>query len=263
VIPFTSQSEEPFNNPNVYQINTPQSNLYSKASLAFIGKYKRDNIILVSGDVSTSNQIDFIKTLKEDLQDKKISYKSVNLETGFFNDLNAQLSKDQRNVIVPADDSMETLSRLTAPLKMILDSHPDFQISLFGYPAWQAHIAKLYDSVDDFFLLNTSFYTAFYATPTSSDVKLFHNNFYKWYNRNLTNLFPKYGILGYDTGRYFILLINKYGMQFNNHINEMKYTGVQTDFCFQRVNVWGGFINTNMYLVDYNPDYSITKNLVK
>jgi LysM repeat protein len=264
IIPFTSKSDEPFNNPNVYQVNTPQPHLYSKASLAFINKYKNDNIILVSGGTNTSNKIDFINVLKEDLQDKKISYKTVDLEINILTELNIQLSKDRKNVIIPMDDSAETLARLTTPLKLMLESHPDLRISLFGYPEWQVHIAsKFADSSDDFFLLNTSFYTVFYTHPTYPEVKSFYNDFYQWYNRNLLNSFPKYGILGYDTGLYFIRLIHRYGTQFDSHVNDFGYNGIQIDFNFQRVNNWGGFINTNLYFVDYNPDYSITKNLIR
>jgi LysM repeat protein len=263
VIPFTSKSDEPYNNPKVYQINTPQSNLYSKASLAFLSKYKNDNIIVISGGANTSNQIDFIKVLKEDMQDKKISCKTIGIESNLSNDLITLLSKEKRNIIIPSDDSAETLSQLTTPLKQIVESHPEFQISLFGYPAWQVHIAKFADSSEDFFLLNTSFYTVFYSSPTLPEVRSFHNNFYKWYSRSLENSFPKYGILGYDTGLYFIQLIHNYGTQFENHVNELEYNGIQFDFNFQRVNNWGGFINTNLYFVDYNPDYSITKTIVK
>ncbi|GHT07402.1 peptidase M23 [Bacteroidia bacterium] len=263
VIPFTSKSDEPFNNPNVYQVNTPQPHLYSKASLAFINKYKNDNIILVTQDVPAPNQLDFIKVLKEDLQDKKISYKTVNLDINFLSDLNTQLSKDKKNVIIPMDDSAETLARLITPLKWMLESHPDLKVSLFGYLNWQSHIAKFADSSEDFFLLNTSFYTVFYANPTYPDVKSFYNNFYKWYSRNLLNYFPKYGILGYDTGLYFIRLIHNYGTLFDSHVNDLRDNGIQIDFQFQRVNNWGGFINTNLYIVDYNSDHTITKSIIR
>ncbi|MDR3340370.1 MAG: LysM peptidoglycan-binding domain-containing protein [Candidatus Symbiothrix sp.] len=263
IIPFTSRSDEAYNNPNVYQVNTPQPNLYSKASLAFINKYQNSNIILASVTTSASSSTEFIKVLKDDLNDKKITYTTIGLDTDFYNKLNAQLSSEKRNVIIPTDDSAETLSQLTTFLKLAADSHPDFRFALFGYPNWQVHLARFSDSSDDFFRLNTSFYTLFYTNPTAPEVKSFYNTFYKWYGKNLTNMFPKYGILGYDTGMYFIQLVNSYGTQFHNHLHELKYKGIQIDFNFQRVNNWGGFINTNLYVIDYNPDFSISKNLGK
>ena len=260
VIPFTSQSNEPFNNSDTYQVNTPQSNQYSKASLAFINKYGKDNIIVVSDDSGASNRKEFINILMQDLQDKNIPYKTVSLGVNFPNDVKTLLKTNQNNVFVPSDNSTETLSKLTVPLLSIADGQPDLSLSLFGYPEWQVNSAKF---STDFFRLNTTFYTVFYSDLTSPDVKSFYSSFYRWYARTLENNFPKYGILGYDTGMYFIRLIHTYGSPFDSHINDLQYKGVQTDFYFERVNNWGGFINTNMYLINYNPDYSITKSLVK
>ena len=260
VIPINSKSDEPFYNPNVYQVNMPQPYQYSKASLAFSNKYGRDNIIFVSDETGLSNQKEFIDLLKQDLQDKRIPYKTVTLNADFFNNIDSLLNKNQNNVIIPSDDSSETLSKLTAPLKSLLESQPGLSLSLFGYPGWQAYTAQY---SDDFFRLNTTFFTVFYSNPTSPEMKAFYSTFYKKYTRSLENTYPKLGMFGYDTGMYFIRLIHTYGSQFDSNINDLKYKGIQTDFNFERVNNWGGFINMNMYLISYNSDYSITKNLIK
>ena len=262
ILPLTSQSNEPINNTYIYQINTPQPYLYSKASQAFINKYKGDNIIIVTDETGDSNKKDFIELLKQDLQDKAVTYKTVSLGTDFYTNLTAALSLFQNNVIVPSSDSPETLSKIAPQLKSILDNQTSYvSISLFGYPAWQAYGTKF---SNDFFKLHTTFYTLFYSDPTSQDTKSFYSTFYKWFSRVLDNNYPKYGMLGYDTGMYFTRLIHTYGSSFNSHINDIKYKGVQTDFNFERLNNWGGFINTNMYLITYNnSDYSISKNLVK
>jgi hypothetical protein len=260
VIPLSSKSDEPFHNPNIYQINTPQSHLYSKASFAFSRKYGKDNIILVLNDSGASNQMDFINILKQDLHEQKIQYKTIKQGPNFFNDLQVLLNTNQKNVLLPSDDSAETLSVLTAVSKSIIENRPDLSLSLFGYPAWQVHSAKY---SDDFFRLNTTFYANFYANPTSPEIKEFYSLFYKWYLRMLENNFPKYGILGYDTGMYFIQLVHNYGSQFDAHVNNVHYTGIQTDFHFERLNNWSGFINTNMYLINYHSDYTITKSQIK
>jgi LysM repeat protein len=260
IIPLTSKTDEPFNNSNAYQVNTPHSYLYSKASLAFINKYGKDNIIIVSDETGASNQKEFIDLLKEDLQGKNIQYKTVTYSANFQNDIKVMMSSIDRNVVIPSDDSPETLTKITPPLKAIVASQPNASLTLFGYPVWQVYGAKF---SSDFFLLNTTFYAHFYVDPTSPDVKNFNSTFYKWYTRILENTFPKYGMLGYDTGMYFIRLIHNYGSAFDLHINELKYNGVQTDFHFERLNNWSGFINTNMYLINYNSDYTITKSLIK
>ena len=260
IIPFTSQSIEPFNNPNIYQINIPQHFLYSKASTAFINKFNKYNIIIVLDEPGSSNRKEFIDILLQDFQERKIPYKTVTWGANFYLDINLLLKKDQNNIIVPSDDSTVTLSKLTTPLKSIVDNQSDISLSLFGYPAWQVH-SSTYS--DDFFRLNTTFYTNIYSDPTSLQVKLFYSSFYKWYTRVLENIFPKYGMLGYDTGMNYIRLIQKYGSNMDYHINDLKYNGIQIDFYFQRVSIWGGFINTNMYFINYQPDYTITKTPIR
>jgi hypothetical protein len=259
VIPV-SRSNEPFNNPNVYQVNPPQSNQYSKAASAFSSRYNRENIILVSDVPGASNRKDFIDLLKQELQDRRIPYKTVAPGATFANDIQAMLSANQKNVIVPSDDTAETLSRLIVSLRAVVEAHPGMSFSLFGYPDWQAHSARF---TDDFFRFNTTFYTFFYSDPASPDARAFHGAFYRYFSKLLENTFPKFGMIGYDTGMYFIRLIHAHGTQFDSRINSLRYTGVQTDFYFERLNNWSGFINTNMYLINYNSDYSITKNIIR
>ncbi|MDR1762429.1 MAG: LysM peptidoglycan-binding domain-containing protein [Dysgonamonadaceae bacterium] len=255
VIPFNSQSNEPYDNPRVFQINTPKSNLYSKASSAFIDKYKRDNIIFVFDSNKKDNQIEFINILQNDLKDNNILYKTIYTGDLLFNDLTRVMSISLRNVIVPTSDSTLILKQLIETLKAARESNVRYRVSLFGSPSWQVYT----NFTDQYFNLNTTFYAYFYANQTSDEVKNFYETFQKWYGRTLINSFPKYGILAYDTGNYFISLINSYGSNFYDHINDARYNGLQMNFYFERVNVWGGFINTGLYFVDYTSDFSINK----
>lgn len=259
VIPIVSTSNEVSNNENIFQVNTPQSFLYSKASLAFINKYKENRIIIIKDQSSKSNRIEFINVLEADLKQRNIDYSTLTYSGKIASELLPLLDKDKSNVIIPSDDSAETLTKIISPLKLIADTRPELMVSLFGYPYWQVYST---DFSEDFFRLNVSFYTFFYADPTSPEVKSFYNTFYKWYSRNM-NSFPKYGILGYDTGRFFIEAVHAYGTNLGYKVNDVRFNGIQTDFYFERVNNWGGFINTNMYIVDFNPDYSITKTCIK
>ncbi|MDR1631687.1 MAG: LysM peptidoglycan-binding domain-containing protein [Dysgonamonadaceae bacterium] len=260
VIPFTSMSNESFNNPDSYQVNTPQSILYTKASTLFINKYENYHILLVSGEKDASNQSEFTGLLRSDMQEKKISFKTIPLKRFLDADFVSELDLYKDNVFVPDDDRPETIEKMIVPLRTIQRNHPECQISLFGYPRWQTYNSRYSDS---FFQLHVSFFSVFYANLSSPEVKDFYNTFYKWYGRSISNNFPKFGILGYDTGMYFIQAVYTYGTAFETEINELKYKGIQTDFYLERVNNWGGFINTNLFLVNYNPDYSITQTSVK
>ena len=260
VIPFTSMSNEPFNNSMTFQVNTPQSVLYPKASAAFINRYRNSRIILIASDKDTSNQLEFTNLLRNDLREKQISFKTISFKQFSEKNVVPELDSYGDNVFVPDDDSPATIEKMIAVLKSIRENHPKYRISLFGYPRWQTFGSKY---ANDFFRLNTSFFSVFYADVTSQEVKDFYDTFYRWYGRNISNNFPKFGILGYDTGMYFLQAIYIHGASFENQINDLRYKGLQTDFYFERVNNWGGFINTNLFVVNHSPYNSITKTSLK
>jgi LysM repeat protein len=259
VIPFTSKSDELLSYYTVYQINTPQSYLYSKASAAFCKKYKGSNIIFYTPR-SQGNRMDFIQTVQKDLTAKNISYQVIDSESLSYGDLLPYIDSDKNNVFVPSDDGTGMLSKLLASIRTLTEMKPQLSVSLFGYPSWQLHSLKY---MNDFFRLNATFYSIFYANPTSAKVKSFRNSYVHWYSKELINSYPKYGMLGYDTGMFFIQLLNKYGTSYDANINKLTYSGVQTDFYFERVNNWGGFINTNLYLVEFNSNNTIVSNQIK
>jgi hypothetical protein len=260
VIPFTSDSDEPYYNPKVYQINTPQSYLYSKASLAFAEKYRDDNIFIVSNEHGNSNKEDFIKSLKIDLQSRKVNFHTVSLTDVNLEKLEFKLSSVKKNIFVPTDDSPSTLETLIVSLKSVVEARPEYYVSPFGYTRWQIDAQKTI--TDEFNRLNVTFFSGFYSNPLSEEVQVFYKTFYKWYSHPPANAFPRYGILGYDTGMFFIHAIDRYGASFEDKIGGFKYNGIQTCFNFERVNNWGGFINTGLYFVKYNSDFSIQQNVI-
>jgi LysM repeat protein len=259
VIPFTSKSDEPMNNPHAFQINTPQSYLYSKASAVFCNAFKGDNIIIYLTN-ATDDKAEFVKLLETDLKKNNESVTVVKAAETVAKDVQTLLSAQRLNVIVPSDDSKESLVKLIASLKIFYDTHPEYPVSLFGYPGWQAYAG---DYMEDYFKLYLHFYSLFYVDPTVREMKDFQYQFSRWYSRGLIETYPKFGVLGYDTGMFFIKGLNEYGAAFEANIKKVKYKGIQTDFQFERVNNWGGFINTNIYLVTFNPDFTVNKDLYR
>ena len=88
----------------------------------------------------------------------------------------------------------------------------------------------------------------------------FYDKFKTWYSKDLINTYPKYGILGFDTGMFFFGAMKKYGANFEDKLDEFRYPSIQTGFDFHRVNNWGGFINTNIFIVHYHRDYTVTRD---
>ena len=260
VIPFTSKNDDVLSNANIFQVNTPHSYLYAKASQASCDLFANDNIILLKVP-GTEEKADFIKALKAEMKQRNISWRELTYSADTFPvEMEAMLSKDKRSVIIPTSGSLEALSKFKSPLRMLAETKPEFNITMFGYPEWQTYTNEC---LDDFFALNTYIYSFFYADNLSPEVSNFYSKYKTWYSKNLINIFPKYGILGFDTGMFFCDAVRKYGANFENNLGNIHYKGIQTCFDFERVNNWGGFINTSTFIVHYQSDYNVTRSEVR
>jgi LysM repeat protein len=259
VIPFNSQSDEPVTHPTVYQISTPQSYVYSKASAAFCDKYREANIVFHSPAVA-GNRADFVEALQTELKTRQIPYQVLRSEEPSFSALQAYLSEEKNTVFVPSDDGAEALAKLVIPLRALLDAHPLLRVSLFGYPAWQVSGAEY---LSDLFRFNATFYSIFYAHTLSPQFKAFYNRYIHWYSKDLINTYPKFALLGYDAGMFFIQALNRHGSAWTALIEQTSFPGIQMDFDFRRINNWSGFINTNLYFVDFDANGDINSYSVK
>ena len=94
-------------------------------------------------------------------------------------------------------------------------------------------------------------------------MKNFDRDFHYWYNKDMINANPKYGLLGFDTGIYFLTALHRYGKNIDREIENMTSNSLQTDFKFRRINNWSGFINKSLYFVHFTPYYTIERIAIK
>lgn len=258
VIPLSSKSDHiTSSNAYVFQINTPHSYLYSLATMKACSLFVNHNVILVNtGD--KDEKTEFIQTFKADMTQRNIPYRQINFnEKTFRKDIAALLSTTKPNVIIPLSGSIEALTKIKGPLRMLAEKKPAYKLTLFGYPEWQTYTSEC---LDDFFALNTYIYTPFFANNMSPQVQRFNDKYRHWYKKNMSQTYPKYTMLGFDTGMFFIGAINKLGANFEDNIRQMQYQSLQTGLHFDgRTNNWGGFMNLNLYMVHYNKNLSITR----
>ena len=59
---------------------------------------------------------------------------------------------------------------------------------------------------------------------------------------------------------YFLTALHQNGKNFETKLNNLNVNTIQFAFNFDRVNNWGGFINTGLYLVNYDTDTRIIKS---
>ncbi|MDD2797481.1 MAG: LysM peptidoglycan-binding domain-containing protein [Bacteroidales bacterium] len=257
VIPFTSKNEDVLTNPNLIQINTPHSYIYSGAAQLFSKRFKNSQIIFLDEANKSGDKNDFISVLKTELKRRSIPFKSfATNETDGYESITSILSPTQENILVPTSGSLSDLQKIVPSLQSVAMTNPSFNICLFGYPEWQTYVK---DYLEAFHYLNTYIYSPFFANPTSNEYKDFAIQFRSWYQRDMINSYPRYGILGFDTGNYFLKALATTGNNFDKNVFKKSFHGVQTGFSLERVNYWGGLINKNVYLINYGRNFEITK----
>lgn len=256
VIPFTSKGNEVFNNPSIYQINTPQSYLYSEVYEHFTRKFTNANVIFLDAEDGDKDKADFIKGLKEELKGKHIPFTELKGEAITPESLKGVMNATLDNVFIPTSGTNITLIKLLPQLIVTLRDNPDYRMQLFGYPEWQTYTN---DHLASFYELDTYFYSSFYTNNLFPEAIRFSSAYRKWYSKDMSNTFPKYGMLGFDTGYFFLKGLSQYGSNLEDKLNKVTVTPIQTGFKFERVNNWGGFINRKVFFVHFTKNYELIK----
>ena len=262
VVPFTNKDDEIYNNPMVYCVNVLQSYLIPEVNKHFMTAFPNANVVFVENEEEKSNKKEFITKLTNELDINNVPNTTVPLynltteETTLIT-LKEFLREDKENIIIPTSSSAATLNMLLPTLQQadMIDSLdiPDYK--LFGYPEWQIY-AK--DTREQMYEVETFFYATFYSHYSIPEITRFQEEYIKRYNCNIQNIYPRYGMLGYDTGYFFLLATTIYGELLPEKINDLKYTPIQTGFLFERLKD-GAMINKKINFIHYTPDYRIEK----
>ena len=263
VVPFSSSCETlTSTNANVFQVFLSPQHLYSYATSWACSLFSNYNIIFVNTNDQKEDKTPFVRAFKADLTQRTIPFRNIDYNARTFAaDISGYLSATKPNLIVPQSSSTETLDEIKGPLRSLTETRSTTTITLFGYPEWQKYTEEVKSSYfEDFCALNTYIYTAFYANNLYADIQQFKVKYKYWFNKNMiSNAYPKYALLGYDLGMFFISAIHLFGSNFENNIRQVNYKSLQNGFRFERVNNWGGFMNTNLYMVNYKRDFTIIR----
>lgn len=255
VVPFAPKVDEVFKNPHIYQINTPQSYLYSEVYEHFTRKFSDSNVIFMNASNGDREKDEFIKGMKTELKNNGISYRDFTVTDNFY-EITTVMDTLRNNIFIPTSGKSTALVKILPQLTQIRRERPNYMMNLFGYPEWQTYTN---DYLASFYEIDTYFYSSFYTNNLFPAAVHFTNSYRRWYSKDMANIYPKYGMLGYDTGYFFLKGLSKYGNKMEENLNSIQVTPIQTGFKFERVNNWGGFINRKVFFVHFSKDYELIK----
>ena len=255
VIPFAPKVDQVFKNPHIYQVNTPQSYLYSEVYEHFNRKFSGCNVIFLNASNGDREKDEFIKGMKTGLKENGISYRDFTMTDNFY-DITTVMDTLKNNIFIPTSGKSTALVKILPQLTQIRRERPDYSMNLFGYPEWQTYTNDYWAS---FYEIDTYFYSSFYTNNLFPAAVNFTHAYRRWYSKDMANIYPKYGMLGYDTGYFFLKGLSKYGNKMEENLGSIHVTPIQTGFKFERVNNWGGFINRKVFFVHFSKDYELIK----
>ncbi len=254
---FSATNEEANHNSRVFQTNIPPTFLQAEAIHRFIRHLGDRTVVFLSQNGKKANRKNFVDELKQELLQENIPFQEIAFDTQLdLINKTSEFTPDSRLVFVPNSDDAEILSTIIAPIKQVKETREDLDVALFGYPRWINFVPEF---INDFYAVNTYFYSRFYANPMDQATKDFHKRYWYWYNKHLISAYPSFALLGFDTGIYFLSAIQEQGKNFAFQNMKESSDRIQTDFSFERVNNWSGFINKSFYFINFTPDSSIRK----
>lgn len=160
------------------------------------------------------------------------------------------LDSQRENSVVIISESEAFVSDILRNMNLI-SSRNGYKVTLFGLPKW-----RTFESVDiDYYhTMNLHLALQYYVDYRNEDVKRFLARYRALYGNEPT----PYAFQAYDTGRYFLEKIFRYGAGFPERINEYDTSRfLQSDFRFFRQGDNSGLSNLGVRVVVYRPDYSI------
>jgi hypothetical protein len=252
VCPFSTKIPEMDNNPYLFQTNTPHAYMFDRLAEYASQRANGTNVIfLKSLSDETDIRSQLIPKVKAKFQQVGIPYSEVsddeNLESLF-----KVLSTSKLNQIMPSPLNLQETNNLLTRLGAFHKANPNIPLVLVGYPDWMAtgksYQKNLYD-------LNTIIYSNFYADAQQKNVREFQVRFTQTYDENLLNMFPKYGMMGYDIAGYFIprMVFEK-----SEVLDAAPYlTPLQNDFKFGTSSPLSGASNQCFYIINYTPDNEV------
>lgn len=257
VVPFERNVDEVFTNPYIYQVNTPQSYFYSEVYDHFFRQFPHPNIIFFKSP--DEREDDMIAGFKQELSNRHAPYTVLLADTATNKDtIRAHLDLERTNILMMTSEKSGGLNNMMPVFQLLVrdTATTKYDFHLFGYPQYQVytnnHLASFYE-------IDTYFYSSFYTNNLLPQAVDYHKKYRRIYSKEIVNRYPKYAILGFDIGYYFLKALHLYGTDMDNRLGEMEYNPIQTGFKFERVNNWGGFINRKVFFVHFSRDYELTK----
>jgi len=261
VLPFARNVAQLAGNPYLWQVNADPSTIEQEGVNHFFELFPKPNVLFFQTKGVTDS---FCTHLQRELDSRGIAYNTFPADTtSNVRPFMEACSRDSEadNILMMTSSDNASLSTMIPVFQLIMrDTASVADIHLYGYPQYQTYAPS---HGNEFFELDTWYHTAFYTNNTLSDATALNNKFSRTYSREIAARYPRYGLLGFDIGYWFLKGLAGRGPA----PAETVFSGmttyhcptIQTGFNFSRVSPTGGYANASVYVVHMRADGKIFK----
>ena len=252
LIPFSINSNEVFDNGNLFQVFQNGNQTNNAYVYRFYQRFKDSHVVIIDCNDSTSTKGSFTTVLRRKLDQENGTYSITNLKSSEAK-FKQSFSTTKHNVVVLNTSRSQELNVAFAKLNGLLMTVPTLKISMFGYPEWLMYNRQ---HMDNFYKFDTYIPSTYYMSPLSHRGEHFKKK-YRWnFHQDMQPYHQRYAVTGFDQAYFMIKGLHMYGTHFTGASGMVGYTPLQTPLHFERIGN-GGMQNRAILFVHYTKDNKI------
>lgn len=240
ISPLAASMPAEFNNPGLVTVNNTINQHGQKIAEFIHLNYKPELVNVVLINTQKTEDAKFSSFFKSSLA-KMSGGKFRIIERPTAIAIESYLDPAKINLVIIA--STDRLFLLPAIDKLYKLVNQRYTIELFGHPNW---IKANYLSQEKMQALKSRISTSYFVNYKAQNVK----NFIARYRDEYSIEPSEYSFKGFDIGYYFGGLLQKYGKDYADHLEDNNYQGLHTVFKFYK-DPKLGYINTELLLLRY------------
>lgn len=247
---FTTKNEDYLDNPYVYQVNTPTSEMMHNVMRWFDEQFKGYNVIFLNA--ASEEDKEMFEHMRTHINRKKYQTATINVSGDLtYNDISNQMNPGSKYVFIPSSGDKTLVKKYIKALKEVKNERFDCDLSLIAYPEYVLYLKDYQTDLQD---VDTYMFTRFFNAKgfrTRDLESAYKTNF----GGEPLSAVPNMAIYGYDTGLY---LLKSLGVDGIIDDETPLYKGIQTSFRWERGDNWRGFTNQAIEVVHFSTDHQIT-----
>lgn len=252
---FSTKNESYIDNPRMFHLNVPNIYVNLKVIDWIDSKFADFDIVFLNNEGSESKEI--VDRIKSHVGDSRRTLDFTFNSAISSEELGETLVAGRKYLFIPNSGSKKDLLRILPALTAIKSNRTDVEIALLGHPEWSTYLSACRSNMHK---IDTYFYSRFFVDTDDGRTKNVTGEYSEWYGESMINAAPQFGLLGYDTGSFFLRAYIDDNSNFSKPVRG--FSGIQTDFILERASNWSGFVNKAVYFIRLTP-YNTTDKILK